>query len=43
MRPREAAELDWSACERYRVDAMLDAALVGAESSVLADLREVGR
>lgn len=43
IRPPEAAELDWSASERYRVEAMLDAALVGSVSTVRARLREVKR
>lgn len=43
MRPPEAAELDWSASERYRVDAMLDAALVGSDSTVRAGLLDVHR
>lgn len=43
MRPPEIAELDWSASERYRVDAMLEAALVGSESTVRARLLDVER
>jgi luciferase family oxidoreductase group 1 len=43
MRPPEIAELDWSASERYRVDAMLEAALVGSDSTVRARLLEVER
>jgi luciferase family oxidoreductase group 1 len=39
--PPDAAELDWSASERYRVDAMLDAALVGSEATVRAKLLDV--
>jgi len=35
--------LDWSASERYRVDAMLDAAVVGSARTVDAGLRDVGR
>lgn len=41
--PPEAAELDWSASERYRVDGMLDAALVGSAATVRAKLRDVVR
>jgi luciferase family oxidoreductase group 1 len=43
MRPPESAELDWSASERYRVDAMLEAALVGSDSTVRACLLDVER
>jgi luciferase family oxidoreductase group 1 len=43
MRRPELAELDWSASERYRVEAMLDAALVGSDSNVRAGLLEVRR
>jgi luciferase family oxidoreductase group 1 len=43
MRPPEAAELDWSASERYRVEAMLDAALVGSDSTVREHLLDVSR
>jgi luciferase family oxidoreductase group 1 len=43
MRPPEIAELDWSASERYRVDAMLEAALVGSDSTARARLLEVER
>jgi hypothetical protein len=41
MRPPEVAELDWSASERYRVEAMLDAALVGSNRTVQARLLDV--
>ena len=37
------SELDWSAGERYRVDGMLEAALVGSEGTVHAQLRDVAR
>jgi luciferase family oxidoreductase group 1 len=43
MRPPQAAELDWSASERYRVEAMLGAALVGSENTVRARLLNVAR
>jgi luciferase family oxidoreductase group 1 len=43
MRRPESAELDWSASERYRVDAMLEAALVGSDSTVRARLLDVER
>ncbi len=43
MRPPEIAELDWSASERYRVDAMLEAALVGSDATVRARLLDVER
>jgi hypothetical protein len=43
MRPPEIAELDWSASERYRVDAMLEAALVGSDSTVRVGLLDVAR
>lgn len=43
MRAPEAAELDWSASERYRVDAMLEAAVVGSGPAVRARLLEVGK
>jgi luciferase family oxidoreductase group 1 len=43
MRPPESAELDWSASERYRVDAMLGAALVGSDATVRARLLDVQR
>lgn len=43
MRPPEAAELDWSASERYRVEAMLAAALVGSDRTVQSRLLDVGR
>ena len=43
MRPPEIAELDWSASERYRVDAMLEAALVGSDSTVRGRLLDVER
>ena len=41
MRLPDDAELDWSASERYRVDAMLEAALVGSAATVAAGLRDV--
>jgi luciferase family oxidoreductase group 1 len=41
MRPPADADLDWSASERYRVDAMLEAALVGSVPSVFAQLRDI--
>jgi hypothetical protein len=43
MRRPESAELDWSASERYRVDAMLEAALVGSLSSVRTGLLDINR
>jgi luciferase family oxidoreductase group 1 len=43
MRRPESAELDWSASERYRVDAMLEAALVGSDSAVRSRLLDVER
>ena len=43
MRRPESAGLDWSASERYRVEAMLGAALVGSEATVRAGLLEVHR
>jgi luciferase family oxidoreductase group 1 len=43
MRPPEDAELDWSPSERYRVEAMLDAALVGSDATVRARLHEAAR
>lgn len=43
MRRPEAAELDWSAGERYRVEAMLDAAVVGSDHSVHTRLLDVQR
>jgi luciferase family oxidoreductase group 1 len=43
MRPPGDVDLDWSASERYRVDAMLDAAVVGSERTVEAGLQEVAR
>ena len=43
MRPPELAELDWSSSERYRVDAMLEAGLVGSDSTVRARLLDVER
>ena len=36
-------ELDWSAGERYRVDGMLEAALVGSADTVRAQLQDVAR
>ena len=43
MRPPEAVELDWSTSKRYRVEAMLAAALVGSDSTVQAQLRDARR
>jgi alkanesulfonate monooxygenase SsuD/methylene tetrahydromethanopterin reductase-like flavin-dependent oxidoreductase (luciferase family) len=43
MRLPDLAELDWSASERYRVDVMLDAAVVGSESTVRSGLLDVER
>jgi luciferase family oxidoreductase group 1 len=43
MRPPEVAELDWSASERYRVEAMLAAALVGSAGTVREQLLDVAR
>jgi luciferase family oxidoreductase group 1 len=43
LRPPDAADLDWSASERYRVDAMLEAALVGSDRTVREGLRDVAR
>ena len=43
MRHPDDVELDWSAGERYRVDAMLDAALVGCAETVRAGLAAVHR
>jgi alkanesulfonate monooxygenase SsuD/methylene tetrahydromethanopterin reductase-like flavin-dependent oxidoreductase (luciferase family) len=38
MRPPEAAELDWSASERYRVGGMLAAAVFGSADTVREQL-----
>jgi luciferase family oxidoreductase group 1 len=43
MRSPEAAELDWSASERYRVGGMLDAAIVGSADTVRRRLLDVDR
>ena len=43
MRPPEVAELDWSASERYRVEAMLAAALVGSAGTVREQLLDVAQ
>lgn len=43
LRRPDDVELDWSAGERYRVDGMLEAALVGSESTVRAQLQDVDR
>ena len=43
MRLPDDAELDWSSSERYRVDAMLEAALVGAPGTVRDGLRALVR
>jgi luciferase family oxidoreductase group 1 len=43
MRRPEDAALDWSASERYRVGAMLEAALVGSAETVRRRLRDVDR
>ena len=43
MRGPDDVELDWSASERYRVDGMLEAALVGSADTVRAQLRDVVR
>ena len=43
MRPPEDAELDWSASERYRVEGMLAAALVGSDPTVHARLLDIDR
>jgi luciferase family oxidoreductase group 1 len=43
MRPPGEVELDWSASERYRVDGMLEAALVGSAETVRRGLVEVDR
>jgi luciferase family oxidoreductase group 1 len=43
MRPPDDVELDWSASERYRVDGMLDAALVGSADTVRRQLLDVER
>ena len=41
MRLPDDVELDWSASERYRVDGMLDAAVVGSADTVRRRLREI--
>ena len=41
MVPPEAADLDWSASERYRVHGMLDAAIVGSPRTVEQLINEV--
>lgn len=41
MVPPDAADLDWSASERYRVDGMLEAAIVGSSRTVKRLLDEV--
>ena len=43
LRRPDDVELDWSAGERYRVDGMLEAALVGSADTVRAQLRDVAR
>jgi luciferase family oxidoreductase group 1 len=43
LRGPEDVELDWSASERYRVDGMLEAALVGSEETVRRKLLDVDR
>jgi luciferase family oxidoreductase group 1 len=43
MRPPELAELDWSASERYRVEAMLNAAIVGSPGTARAQLLDAAR
>jgi len=43
LRGPDDVELDWSAGERYRVDGMLEAALVGSADAVRAQLRDVAR
>ena len=43
LRAPDEADLDWSASERYRVDAMLEAAMVGSADTVRARLRDVAR
>jgi luciferase family oxidoreductase group 1 len=43
LRGPDDVELDWSAGERYRVDGMLEAALVGSADTVRAQLRDVAR
>jgi alkanesulfonate monooxygenase SsuD/methylene tetrahydromethanopterin reductase-like flavin-dependent oxidoreductase (luciferase family) len=43
LRPPEQADLDWSTSERYRVDAMLEAAVVGSAGTAAARLRDVAR
>lgn len=43
LRGPDDVELDWSAGERYRVDGMLEAALVGSADTVRARLRDIAR
>ena len=43
MRRPDDVELDWSAGERYRVDGMLEAALVGSEGTVRTQLLDIDR
>jgi alkanesulfonate monooxygenase SsuD/methylene tetrahydromethanopterin reductase-like flavin-dependent oxidoreductase (luciferase family) len=43
MLPPQDAELDWSASERYRVEAMLAAGVVGSDRTVESCLQEVRR
>jgi luciferase family oxidoreductase group 1 len=43
LRAPDDVELDWSASERYRVDAMLDAAVVGSVETVRTALSDVDR
>jgi len=41
VRPPDDLELDWSTSERYRVEGMLEAAVVGSERTVRARLDDV--
>jgi luciferase family oxidoreductase group 1 len=43
MRPPDEVELDWSASERYRVEGMLEGALVGSVETVRRRLLDVDR
>ena len=43
LRGPDDVELDWSGGERYRVDGMLEAALVGSADTVRAQLRDLAR
>jgi alkanesulfonate monooxygenase SsuD/methylene tetrahydromethanopterin reductase-like flavin-dependent oxidoreductase (luciferase family) len=43
MRRPDEVDLDWSAGERYRVDGMLEAALVGSADTVRGQLLDVAR